>query len=182
MWLENPAAVATVDLANAAYGLMLRLLAYTYGLRGPSAEKSLAVDLAIGLMRAVLPLAERAARLPAGPSNPHCNAGMSFIALRDAGALAPGRGGAAAVRRALRAAGRRRRRRSRRRAMRARAAAAEQLAALAGARHAASTSAAGGAARAPERRAPPAPAARAAPAPLRLRATASRRSPASSST
>ncbi|HEY0767428.1 MAG TPA: ferritin-like domain-containing protein [Steroidobacteraceae bacterium] len=90
VWLENPDAVATVDLANASYGLMLRLLAYAYAVRGPSAEKSLAVDLAIGLMQAVAPLAERAARLPAGPSNPQCNAGMSFITLRDAAALPPG--------------------------------------------------------------------------------------------
>ena len=90
VWLENPDAVATVDLANACYGLMLRLLAYAYAVRGPSAEKSLAVDLAIGLMQAVMPLAERAARLPAGPSNPHCNAGMSFITLRDSAALPPG--------------------------------------------------------------------------------------------
>ena len=90
VWLENPDAVATVDLANASYGLMLRLLAYAYVVRGPSAEKSLAVDLAIGLMQAVMPLAERAARLPAGPSNPQCNAGMSFITLRDSAALPPG--------------------------------------------------------------------------------------------
>jgi len=90
VWLENPDAVATVDLANACYGLMLRLLAYAYAVRGPSAEKSLAVDLAIGLMQAVMPLAERAARLPAGPSNPQCNAGMSFIALRDSAALPAG--------------------------------------------------------------------------------------------
>jgi CDGSH-type Zn-finger protein/uncharacterized Fe-S cluster protein YjdI len=90
VWLENPDAVATVDLANASYGLMLRLLAYAYAVRGPGAEKSLAVDLAIGLMQAVMPLAERAARLPAGPSNPQCNAGMSFITLRDSAALPPG--------------------------------------------------------------------------------------------
>src|SRR6202042_718496 len=45
VWLETPAAVATVDLANAAYGMMLRLLAYAYAVRGPSAEKSLVVDL-----------------------------------------------------------------------------------------------------------------------------------------
>src|SRR6195256_208654 len=90
VWLENPDAVAAVDLANACYGLMLRLLAYAYAVRGPSAEKSLAVDLAIGLMQAVMPLAERAARLPAGPSNPQCNAGMSFITLRDSAALPPG--------------------------------------------------------------------------------------------
>jgi hypothetical protein len=75
VWLENPEAIAVVDLANASYGLMLRLLAYAYALPGPSAEKSLSVDLAICLMRAVVPLAERAARLPAGPSNPACHAG-----------------------------------------------------------------------------------------------------------
>lgn len=91
VWIEDAEATAVVDLANAAYGLMLRLLAYAYVLRGPQAEKSLAVDLAVGLMRAITPLAERAARLPAGPANPGCNAGMSFTALRDAAPLAPGR-------------------------------------------------------------------------------------------
>ncbi len=91
VWIENPEAIAVVDLANAAYGLMVRLLAYAYAIRGPQPEKSLAVDLAVGLMRAITPLAEQAARLPAGPSNPGCNAGMSFIALRDAAPLAPGR-------------------------------------------------------------------------------------------
>lgn len=90
VWLENPEAVAAVDIGNASYGLMLRLLAYAYAVHGPSPEKSLVVDLAIGLMQAIAPLAERAARLPAGPSNPHCNAGLSFVALRDAGALPPG--------------------------------------------------------------------------------------------
>lgn len=91
VWLENPEAIAVVDIANAAYGLMLRLIAYTYVLPGPGAEKSLAADLAIGLMQAMVPLAERAARLPAGPSNPHCNAGMSFTTLRDSAPFPPGR-------------------------------------------------------------------------------------------
>src|SRR5579863_7298938 len=72
VWLENPESIAVVDLANASYGLMLRLLAYAYVVRGPSDEKSAIVELAIGLMRAVVPLGERAARLPAGPSNPTC--------------------------------------------------------------------------------------------------------------
>jgi CDGSH-type Zn-finger protein/uncharacterized Fe-S cluster protein YjdI len=90
VWIEDEDAFATVDLANACYGLMLRLLGHAYLLRGPSPEKSLVVDLAIGLMQAVMPLAERAARLPAGPSNPHCNAGLSFITLRDASPLPPG--------------------------------------------------------------------------------------------
>jgi CDGSH-type Zn-finger protein/uncharacterized Fe-S cluster protein YjdI len=92
VWLENPEVIAVVDLANAAYGLMLRLLAYAYALPSPSAEKSLSADLAIGLMQAMVPLAERAARLTAGPSNPHCHGGMSFTALRDASPLPPGRG------------------------------------------------------------------------------------------
>jgi CDGSH-type Zn-finger protein/uncharacterized Fe-S cluster protein YjdI len=91
VWIEDADAFATVDLANASYGLMLRLLAYAYTLRGPGAEKSLTVDLAAGLMQALMPLAERAARLPAGPSNPHCNAGVSFIALRDPSPLPAGR-------------------------------------------------------------------------------------------
>jgi CDGSH-type Zn-finger protein/uncharacterized Fe-S cluster protein YjdI len=91
VWLENPEAIAVVDLANASYGLMIRLLGYAYAVRGPSAEKALAVDLAICLMRAIVPLAERAARLPAGPSNPDCHAGMSFTALRDAAPFPEGR-------------------------------------------------------------------------------------------
>ncbi|MDX2236184.1 MAG: ferritin-like domain-containing protein [Hyphomonadaceae bacterium] len=84
VWLEDDAAAAIVDVANATYQTMLRLLAYSYSVHGPSAEKSLAVDLAIDLMKAMTLLAESAARRPAGPSNPRCNAGMSFTALRDA--------------------------------------------------------------------------------------------------
>src|SRR6185295_833669 len=81
---------ATVDVANAAYGLMLRLIAHAYAVPRPSAEKNLAVDIGVGLMRAVTILGEHAARLPAGPSNPGCNAGISFAALRDAAPLPPG--------------------------------------------------------------------------------------------
>jgi CDGSH-type Zn-finger protein/uncharacterized Fe-S cluster protein YjdI len=90
VWLEHEPAIATVDLANASYALMLRLLAHAYGVPAPHPDKAIVVDLAIGLMRAVAPLGERAARLPAGPSNPNCNAGMSFTALRDAAPFPPG--------------------------------------------------------------------------------------------
>jgi hypothetical protein len=92
VWLEDAQAVAAVDLANAAYGLMLRLLAYSYALPAPHPDKALAVDLGIGLMQAASLLGECAARLPAGPSNPHCNAGMSFTILRDTAALSMGQG------------------------------------------------------------------------------------------
>ncbi len=90
VWLEHEEAAETVDLANSGYALMLRFLAYSYLTPRPMPEKALAVDLSLGLMRAVTYLAERAARLPAGPSNPNCNAGMSFTALRDAASLPPG--------------------------------------------------------------------------------------------
>ena len=55
VWIEGAEAVSTVDLANANYGLMLRLLAYAYAVPVQSA-KSAIVDLGIGLMRAIVPL------------------------------------------------------------------------------------------------------------------------------
>jgi CDGSH-type Zn-finger protein/uncharacterized Fe-S cluster protein YjdI len=91
VWIEDAEASAVVDLANASYSLMLRLFAYAYLCRAPGEEKSLVLRLAIGLMHAIVPLAERAARLPAGPSNPDCHAGMSFTTLRDSSPLQPGR-------------------------------------------------------------------------------------------
>ena len=88
VWIQDPEAARVVDLANASYQLMLRLIAYTYNVRGPSAEKSLAVDLSIELMRAVTLLGESAARRPSGQTD--CNAGISFTALRDAAPLPRG--------------------------------------------------------------------------------------------
>lgn len=90
VWIEDEKAAATVDLANAAYGLMLRAMAYAYTLPSPTAEKSDVVEAAIALMRALTLLGERAARLPAGPSNPGCCAGVSFVALRDTASLPGG--------------------------------------------------------------------------------------------
>lgn len=87
VWIEDADASAIVDVANAAYQTMLRLLAYSYAIPSPQPEKSFTVDLAIDLMKAMTLLAESAARRPAGPSNAHCNAGMSFTALRDAAPL-----------------------------------------------------------------------------------------------
>lgn len=92
VWIEDAQAAATVDVANTVYALMLRLLAHAYAVSRPSPEKALAIDLSLGLMRAMTLLAERAARLPAGPSNPDRNAGMSFAVLRDTAPLPPGPG------------------------------------------------------------------------------------------
>jgi CDGSH-type Zn-finger protein/uncharacterized Fe-S cluster protein YjdI len=90
VWLENEETAATVDLANSTYMLMLRLISHSYLVPRPHPDKALCIDLAMGLMRAVTPLAERAARLPAGPSTPFCNGGMSFTALRESAPLPPG--------------------------------------------------------------------------------------------
>lgn len=101
VWIEDETAAKLVDLANATYALMLRLVAYAYLIRRPNPEKALALDLGLTLMRALTPLAERAARLPAGPSNPGCHAGVSFTALRDAGAFPPSAGARHALRERL---------------------------------------------------------------------------------
>ncbi|MBE1530072.1 CDGSH-type Zn-finger protein/uncharacterized Fe-S cluster protein YjdI [Sphingopyxis sp. OAS728] len=90
VWLEDADAVAAVDLANSIYALSLRLLAGAYALPRPNTDKALYIGCAIGLMHALTAVAERAARLPAGPSNPDCNAGVSFTALRDAASFPPG--------------------------------------------------------------------------------------------
>jgi CDGSH-type Zn-finger protein/uncharacterized Fe-S cluster protein YjdI len=87
VWIEDEVASETVDLANTGYMLMLRLIAYAYVVPRPLPHKALAMDLSLGLMRAVTLLAEAAARLPAGPSHPECHAGMSFTILRDSAPL-----------------------------------------------------------------------------------------------
>jgi CDGSH-type Zn-finger protein/uncharacterized Fe-S cluster protein YjdI len=92
VWIEDAAAAKTVDLANSAYALMLRFLAYSYLVPRERPEKALVVELSSGLMRVMTQLAERAVRLPAGPSNPGCHAGVSFTALRDSGAFPPSPG------------------------------------------------------------------------------------------
>ena len=92
VWIEDPAAVAAVDLANACYSLMLRLLAYAWSLPATDPDKARALALGVDLMHAMVYAADHAARLPAGASNPDCHAGMSFTALRDSAALPPGRG------------------------------------------------------------------------------------------
>lgn len=90
VWIDDADAVATVDLANAIYALALRLLAGACAVPRPSPDKALYASCAIGLMHALTAVAERAARLPAGPSNPDRNAGISFTALREAGSLPQG--------------------------------------------------------------------------------------------
>jgi len=89
-WIEDGHAVATVDLADACYGQMVRFVAHVWAVPGPSPHKAVAMQLAMGMMQACMALAEHAARLPAGPSQPGANAGITFAPLRDASPFAPG--------------------------------------------------------------------------------------------
>lgn len=94
VWIEDEEALATVDMGNACFAQMLRLVAYSYALPQSLPDKKSAIDLGISLMRAFALYGERAARLPAGPAHPECNAGLSFTILRNAAALPPGPGAA----------------------------------------------------------------------------------------
>lgn len=90
IWIDDPETASVADLANAVYQMLLRLLGLSCSLKSPDNEKTFSVRTGIGLMRALTSLAESAARRPAGPTNPHCNGGVSFIALRDAAPLHAG--------------------------------------------------------------------------------------------
>ena len=58
VWIDNAHASSIVDLANAAYAVMLRLIAHSYSIVGPNPGKVLVVDLAITLMQSVTLLGE----------------------------------------------------------------------------------------------------------------------------
>lgn len=90
VWVDHEAAAAVVDVANASYGLMLRLLAYSYSLPSPQPEKAIAVELGVALMHVVTLLAEHAATLPASTTTSGPRAGISFTALRDSAPLPAG--------------------------------------------------------------------------------------------
>lgn len=85
VWIEAAQAAAAVDLANALYVHMLRLLIQAFGRSGDGDEKAALIDAAIDLMFAMTPVAEYATTLPAREGG-DCNAGMSFATMRS---LAP---------------------------------------------------------------------------------------------
>ena len=92
-FIDAPEAAAVLDLANALYGAMLRALAQGFVEREPTRKRAF-LDAAIAGMFAITPVAEHLTRLPASPSAPGLNAGMTFAMLRDVAPLP--HGGAAA--------------------------------------------------------------------------------------
>jgi CDGSH-type Zn-finger protein/uncharacterized Fe-S cluster protein YjdI len=90
VWVSAEPAAQLLDVANAAYNHMLRMLLQSYAeTRGPTAQRAM-VDAAIDLMYIVAPIASLLTRYPANPESPGCTAGMSFATLRATTALPPG--------------------------------------------------------------------------------------------
>ncbi len=90
VWVELRPAAELLDLVNATYTHMLRLLVQAYSdTRGVDAQRVL-VDASTELMHAIAPLASALTLLPASPEHPGCNAGMSFSTVREYGALPAG--------------------------------------------------------------------------------------------
>ena len=110
VWIENAEAVATVDLANACYGLMLRLLGYAYAAR--RGRREVPGRGSCDRPDAGRHAPRRARRAAAGRAlEPALQRGRVVHHAARRRCAAPGRRGAAPVHRALRAAraGRRRR-------------------------------------------------------------------------
>ncbi len=82
--VQEPKAARTMDLGNAVYGHMLRLLGRAFGQSEDSPEaRGVLVDAAIECMTIVSPLAEALALLPADAQNPSVHAGLSFAVARS---------------------------------------------------------------------------------------------------
>jgi len=87
VWVTEPLASRYIDMANAIYTLMLRVLVQTYSVTGRSRESKRALlDASYALMHSLVPIAETLTRMTANPDYPGVNAGMSFAMLRS---LAP---------------------------------------------------------------------------------------------
>lgn len=92
VFIEAKEAATALDLANALYGQMLRLLQQGFGRPGGAKEKQPFLDAAVDLMFAIVPVAEHLTTLPARSDNHTCTAGISFSTLRPLAALPYGRG------------------------------------------------------------------------------------------
>lgn len=82
--VNDPKAARVMDLGNALYGQMLRMLARAFGQNEdqPAARRVL-MGCAIDLMTTLSPVAEELCRMPAGDANPGVNAGLSFAMARS---------------------------------------------------------------------------------------------------
>jgi hypothetical protein len=85
-----------LDLANASYGLMLRLLASGFGMAsGNSRTRRIEIDSAIGMMAVMKSLAVQLTGMPATAGDDAPRAGMNFHLPRSTLALPQRRAGTA---------------------------------------------------------------------------------------
>jgi CDGSH-type Zn-finger protein len=81
--VSDPRAARVMDLGNAMYGLMLRLLARAFGQnQDPPAARRVLIGCAVDLMNALSPVAETLCRMPAGDAS-GVRAGLSFTMARS---------------------------------------------------------------------------------------------------
>ncbi len=103
-WIGEPRAAGVLDLANATYNHMLRMLGVAWS-PVPDAVRAGMVNEAIGLMKLLVPLNEVLTRLPPVAETPELAAGMSFAVTREIRVPAVGSVGILVERTRLLAAG-----------------------------------------------------------------------------
>lgn len=86
-WVSASPAAELLDIVNAAYNQMLRLLLQAYGETRGAAHQRALVDAAVDLMYVISPAASELTRLPAQADSNRCTAGMSFATLRATATL-----------------------------------------------------------------------------------------------
>ena len=81
--VDHPEAAAALDLANAVYNQMLRLLGQVYARANPARDaKRALLDAAMRLMGILRAVSEHLSTLPASRKTPGVNTGVSFAMFR----------------------------------------------------------------------------------------------------
>lgn len=89
VWVDAEPAASVLDLGNALYNHSLRCLSLAWSGVDIATQRGL-IDVAIGLMGLVSPVASRLTRLPVNGEQAECTAGISFATLRSGAALPTG--------------------------------------------------------------------------------------------
>jgi hypothetical protein len=93
VFIDDPVAAPVLDLANALYNQLLRLLTQCYGRSaGVPGTQRLMLDTAIKLMHLFASVAGHLTTLPAGSAHPGVYAGVNFAMLRSMEPFAHGEG------------------------------------------------------------------------------------------
>lgn len=83
VFIDDPGTARVLDLANAVYGLLLRLLVQSFGRERAQASQPAFLGAAIDLMHVLGRLGSALAQLPASADHPDVTAGLTFTMLRS---------------------------------------------------------------------------------------------------